>query len=100
MISRKRAAFWAIGGLALALLVSACSPGVSQEVADAKDREIATLKGQLTSVQQDATYWQQLNSVMMPVELKSMTDHSAYMLPSGVIMALHFDNMDLKQAKN
>ena len=29
-----------------------------------------------------------------------MTDHRAYMLPSGYLLALHFDNMDLDKAEN
>jgi hypothetical protein len=55
---------------------------------------------ELTGMQQDAKYWRQLTSLMRPVELTSMSDHRAYMLPSGVIVALHFDNLDLDKAKN
>ncbi|MGH3032540.1 MAG: hypothetical protein ACRDNE_17595 [Gaiellaceae bacterium] len=29
-----------------------------------------------------------------------MTDHRAYMLPSGYLLALHFDDLELAQAKN
>jgi hypothetical protein len=50
---------------------------------------------------QDSRYWQQLTSLMKPVvEDPSMTDHRAFMLPGGTVMALHFDNMDLDEAKN
>lgn len=47
-----------------------------------------------------ATYWKQLTEVMKPVDLKSMTDHRAYMLANGHIIALHFDSMDLSKAQN
>ncbi|OCP19378.1 hypothetical protein BC361_31120 [Ensifer sp. LC54] len=29
-----------------------------------------------------------------------MTDHRAYMLPGGLVLALHFDDMDLSKAQN
>jgi hypothetical protein len=38
---------------------------------------------------------------MQPVEMPSMSDHRAFMLPdSGTVIALHFDNMDLSKAEN
>lgn len=47
-----------------------------------------------------AHYWNQLTQLMKPVEMPTMTDHRAFMLPSGVVIALHFDNMSLDQAEN
>jgi len=98
--SLKRAAVWLLGGLVTLLLTAACSQGASAQVASAKESEIASLKTRLEGLQQDATYWQQLTAVLDPVTLPSMTDHRAYMLPTGVILALHFDNMKLDQAKS
>lgn len=48
----------------------------------------------------DARYWQQLTALLKPVDLKSMTDHRAFMTPDGMVVALHFDNMDLSKAEN
>lgn len=48
----------------------------------------------------DAKYWQQLTGLLKPVEMSSMTDHRAYMLPGGLVLALHFDDMDLSKAQN
>ena len=84
----------------LAVLLGACSQGVSQETVAAKDQEITALKGQVASLSQDSTYWKELTALMPPVELKSMTDHRAYMLPSGVLLALHFDKPNLQQAQH
>lgn len=47
-----------------------------------------------------ARYWDQLTALMEPVQMRLMTDHRAFMLPSGVVMALHFDNLDLSRAQN
>ncbi len=54
----------------------------------------------LAGLEQDAKYWQQLTNLMKPVELSSMSDHRAFVLPSGVMVALHFDNLKLDKAKN
>jgi len=70
----------------LALLAGACTQGAPT--------------GQQASLEKDARYWKQLTALLEPVPMKSMTDHRAYMLPSGVVIALHFDNMDLNQAQN
>lgn len=48
----------------------------------------------------EARFWEQLTSLYMPVQMPTMTDHRAFMLPSGVVMALHFDNMNIDQAEN
>lgn len=47
-----------------------------------------------------ARYWQQLTDLLMPVEMASMTDHRAYMLPGGMVIALHFDSFNLAEAQN
>ncbi len=81
---------------AAALLATACGGdgnGAGGGPAGAGEAELADLR-------QDAKYWEQLTNLMEPVELKSMTDHRAYMLPSGYLLALHFDDMDLEQAEN
>jgi len=96
----KKVGAWALGGLALTLISAACAQGVSKEAVASKDQEITALNGRVAALQQDATYWKQLTALFPPVELRSMTDHRAYMLPSGVLLALHFDNMNLNEAKN
>jgi hypothetical protein len=67
---------------------------------DDSDAEVAQLEQQLTTTRQESKYWNQLTSLLEPVELKSMSDHRAFMLPSGVLVALHFDDMDLDKARN
>ncbi|MBI4492922.1 MAG: hypothetical protein HY690_09035 [Chloroflexi bacterium] len=111
-ILRKRMPTWSFVLVAagLALLASACAQSVPVEQVKAKDQEIASLKQEIANLQtqlksaegaqQDAAYWKQLTSLMKPVEMKTMTDHRAYMLPSGVVLALHFDHLNLDQAKN
>lgn len=105
LISRSR---WWVATLAVsAIALAACSSGISDEEAAAKDGEISqlqsqvqSLEGQLGDVQRDARYWNQLTNVLMPVELKSMTDHRAFMLPTGAVLAVHHDNLDLTKAEN
>jgi hypothetical protein len=82
--------------VAVALLATACGG----DEGGASEAEAADLRAQLADTRQDSRYWQQLTSPMKPVELKSMTDHRAYMFPSGYLLALHFDNMELAKAKN
>jgi hypothetical protein len=81
----------------VAALVAAGCGGGSGEAADER---VAALEQQVSNLKGDANYWQQLTRLMKPVELSSMTDHRAYMLPSGYLLALHFDNMDLDKAEN
>ena len=45
-------------------------------------------------------FWQQLTGLLEPVPMPTMTDHRAFMLPGGIVFALHFDNMNLDQAQN
>jgi len=80
--------------LAVGLIAAGCGGSGDSESADAA--ELA----ELAELRQDARYWQQLTALFEPVELASMTDHRAYMLPSGYLLALHFDNMDLAEAEN
>lgn len=56
--------------------------------------------GAQASASKEARYWQQLTSLLKPVEMKSMTDHRAFMTSDGTVVALHFDNMDLSKAEN
>ncbi len=102
MTTRKRfggaRAIIGLAGLAGLLLLTSCSVGRGN--AAARDQEIAALTSQLAAARQDARYWTQLTSAFMPVELPSMTDHKVFMVPGGVMLALHFDNMDLSKAEN
>lgn len=95
---RRRTALWTFAPLvaAVALLASSCGG----EDGGASEADAADATAQLADARQDSRYWEQLTNLMEPVELKSMTDHRAYMLPNGHLLALHFDNMDLEQAKN
>lgn len=105
LISRSR---WWVATLAVsAIALAACSSGISKEEAAAKDgaisqlqSQVQSLEGQLSDVQRDARYWSQLTNVLMPLELKSMTDHRAFMLPTGAVLAAHLDNLDLSKAEN
>ena len=80
--------------LAVGLIGAGCGGSDDGESADAAE------SAESAEVRQDARYWQQLTALFEPVELASMTDHRAYMLPSGYLLALHFDNMDLAKAEN
>ncbi len=92
-----------LAGIAVATgVLAACggSDGLSAEEAQAQQERIAALESELGAARVDARMWEQLTSLLQPVELKSMTDHRAYALPNGHLIALHFDNMDLSQAEN
>jgi hypothetical protein len=82
--------------LALVVLVAglAAAGRGGSDTAASGDQQVAA-----PQVEQDARYWQQLTNLFEPVELASMTDHRAYMLPSGYLLALHFDDMDLERAE-
>ncbi|MBI2885861.1 MAG: hypothetical protein HYY02_01485 [Chloroflexi bacterium] len=100
-LERKAARLWLLGTIVAALLVSACAQSAgAQQAGGDKDREIAALRDQVAGLQQDSRFWSQLAGALKPVEMASMTDHRAYMLPSGAVIALHFDNLKLDQAKN
>jgi hypothetical protein len=83
--------------LVIVLAAAGCG-GSDDETVAGGDQESAAAES--SELRQDARYWQQLTSLFEPVELASMTDHRAYMLPSGYLLALHFDDMNLEQAKN
>lgn len=83
-----------------ALLAGVPAFGSPTKELKAKDREIADLRAQVARLETDAKYWRQLTALLAPVEMPLMTDHRAYMLPSGLVLALHFDNMDLDKAEN
>lgn len=100
MAAPRRTGIFALALASLALLGTACTQGASKEEVAAKDQQIASLQTQLAGTQQDVKYWEQMTALLQPVPMKSMTDHRAYMLPSGVVLALHFDNMDLSKAQN
>lgn len=51
----------------------------------------------------DAQFWQQLVANFQSgkaLKLSSMADHEMLMLPSGLVLALHFDTMNLAKATN
>lgn len=80
------------------LALAACSS--DGDAADASAPAEAAAPEVSADLERDARYWQQLTSLLEPVEMPTMTDHRAYMLPTGGIVALHFDNMDLDAAEN
>jgi len=54
-------------------------------------------------VKLDAKFWQQLVQNFdsgKSMGLNSMADHEMLMLPGGLVLALHFDNMNLAKTKN
>ncbi|MBI4202661.1 MAG: hypothetical protein HY532_06095 [Chloroflexi bacterium] len=94
-------------GMGLLLALGACTTGVPEEEVAAKDQQIVGLQSQVSTLQAQAgnleqanTYWTQLTALFEPVMMPSMTDHRAVMLPGGSLLALHFDNAILSQAKN
>lgn len=88
-------------GLALGATLFGSNGGTAS-VTPAQVRAVASLEANLTRTQQDAKFWTQLTSVLKPApqRLRSMQDHRLYMLPSGIILGLHFDNTNLARAKN
>ena len=62
--------------------------------------DVAALQAQVSELELDAHYWSQLTTLLEPVEMPTMTDHRAFMLPGGLLLALHFDNMNLDNAEN
>jgi len=85
-----------IGAVLGALLIGGSDRAASATSPRAHD--VATL----SRTQQDAKFWTQLTSVLKPApaNLRSMQDHRVYMLPSGIVIGLHFDNMNLAKANN
>lgn len=64
---RRRTALWTFAPLvvAIALLASACGG----DEGGASEAEASDLRAQLAGAGQDSRYWQQLTSLMEPVEL-------------------------------
>jgi hypothetical protein len=70
---------------------------------DAQAEQIDALETRLSASELDAKFWQQLVQSFKPAKslgLNSMADHKVLVLPSGLVLALHFDNMNLAKAKN
>lgn len=104
--SRRKAIGISVAALVVSGLIAGAalaSTGGSAASSSAQAREIASLKAQLAASAQDAKFWQQLVQNFKPAKglgLNSMADHQVLMLPSGLVLALHFDNMNLAKAKN
>ena len=88
-------------GLALGAVLLGGHGGTASAT-PARVGDVASLDATLNRTQQDAKFWTQLTSVLKPApqQLRSMQDHRLYMLPSGIILGLHFDNMKIAKAKN
>lgn len=88
--------------LAVGLALGAAFLGGTGAAARSQDPQTAILRARVAQAQQDATFWKQLTTVLKPApaRLRSMQDHRLYMLPSGIVIGLHFDNMNLAKAKN
>jgi hypothetical protein len=103
----RRSVLWVViplvlAGIALAA-ASVGSGGAATTTASAQQREIARLRAEVANLRRDAHFWQQLSSTFRPaksMDLNSMADHQMLVLPGGLVMALHFDNMNLAKAKN
>lgn len=90
-LSRYKRLGWSAGLLATGVLLGgllAPSAGLGPAAAQAQQDARA------------ARFWQQLIGLLEPVPMPTMTDHRAYMTPGGLVIALHFDNMDLNRAEN
>ena len=105
--SRRRAFGISVAVLVVSGLIAgaafASSGGSAAAGTTAQAKEIASLKAQLAASEQDAKFWQQLVANFKPAKglgVNSMADHRVLMLPSGLLMALHFDNLNLAKAKN
>jgi hypothetical protein len=95
--SRRRARWIALGGAPVLVVVVI--------LAALGGRASASSSSANAGVERDAHFWRQLVSTLKPAgeapfRLRSMADHRLYVMPSGVSIALHFDNMNLAKAKN
>lgn len=102
---RSVVAFAVAGLVAAGLLVTAVfgSTGGAATPPNAEARQVAALNARLAGAEQDAKFWQQLVQNFKPaksLKLNSMADHQVLVLPSGLVLALHFDSMNLAKAKN
>lgn len=96
---------WLVAPLIVGIALGAAllgGRGATASAAPAQARDVTSLEAKLSQTRQDAKYWSQLTSVLKPApsHLRSMQDHRLYMLPSGIVLGLHFDNMNLAKAKN
>jgi hypothetical protein len=102
---RARSALWLVAPLVVGLALGSTlfgGGGATASAAPAQSRDLAALEAKLSQAQHDVKFWTQLTAVFKPapLHLRSMQDHRLYMLPSGIIFGLHFDNMNLAKAKN
>ncbi len=86
-------------------LAAAAIAGSKGEAApvSAEAQKIAALEARLAASELDAKFWQQLVQNFKPaksLKLNSMADHQVLVLPSRLVLALHFDSMNLAKAKN
>jgi hypothetical protein len=102
--SRNRALLWLLALLALVVAAAvAALVGRSSATAAPAASESQALRSEVASLRRDARFWRQLSSAFTPgksIGLNSMADHTLLRLPGGLVMALHFDNMNLSKAKN
>jgi hypothetical protein len=80
---RRSSVSWVLA--LIAVVVALLAAGCAGSGGGASEGEVADLRSELADARQDSKYWQQLTSLTEPVELPSMTDHRAYMLPSGYL---------------
>jgi hypothetical protein len=102
---RAQSTLWLIAPVIVGLALGAAlfgGRGGTASAAPAQARDVASLEAKLSQTRQDAKFWTQLTAVLKPapLHLRSMQDHRLYMLPSGIVLGLHFDNMNLAKAKN
>ncbi len=104
---RRRALIASLVALAAAGLTAGAvlgsSSGATTATPSTQTRELTALRARLTVAERDAKFWQQLVQNFRPatsLKLNSMSDHRVLALPSGLVLALHFDSMNLANAKN
>lgn len=103
--THRRSTLGAVAALVVGLVVGAAilgRGGGTTAAPPAQTKQIAALQAKIASLEQKATVYDQLTSVLKPApaNLRSMQDHRLYALPSGIILGLHFDDMNLAKAKN
>jgi len=98
----KAAALLALASLGVGLSLGAALLGGNRASAAPATASRHSAVRQEARVRQEAHFWEQLTSVLKPApaHLRSMQDHRLYMLPSGIILGLHFDDARLARAKN
>jgi hypothetical protein len=102
----RRLGATAVSALALgaALAVGALvGSGDASSAPGSAQQELTRLRAEVATLEQDAKFWRQLVSgfpAAKALGMNSMADHRLLILPSGVALALHFDNVNLAKAKN